>query len=184
MKGMKVKCPQCARVLFETTEVYNPDSTLNGSMVKSLCTYQIDWLTASTTGISEMTCPECLAPLAVNGKLIVFEPQIKQEEEKAQEVFTEEQKEIIQDVAIKTEQLKTNVQVEPNEKLTFAGGNKTYLVPTGTTDKLLEDLFNMKPPKRDEPPQVEKSPFVCPACFKVCKNTLGLNSHMRSHKEK
>jgi len=75
MQGLRVKCPNCKRVLFETTDKYNPDITPNGSMVKFLKGYALDWLTISTTGVSEMTCPECLAQLAPAGRLLVVEPE-------------------------------------------------------------------------------------------------------------
>lgn len=68
---MKVKCPNCGRMDFDTTDKYNPDVTPNGSMVKSNLTYHIDWLCSSTTLASEMTCPECLAQLAPSGRLLV-----------------------------------------------------------------------------------------------------------------
>jgi hypothetical protein len=70
--GLKVVCPNCKRKDFITTEKYNPNVTPNGSMVKCLLTYHIDWLCSSTTGVAEMTCPECLAQLAPSGKLIVI----------------------------------------------------------------------------------------------------------------
>uniref|UniRef100_A0A6H1ZTP6 C2H2-type domain-containing protein n=1 Tax=viral metagenome TaxID=1070528 RepID=A0A6H1ZTP6_9ZZZZ len=75
MKGLKVQCPVCKRVMFETTDKFNPDVTPNGSFVRSLALYQIDWLTSSTTLCPEMTCPECLAPLAPKGRLTVLEPE-------------------------------------------------------------------------------------------------------------
>lgn len=68
---MKVKCPNCGRMDFDTTDKYNPDVTPNGSMVKSNLTYHIDWLCLSTTLASEMTCPECLAQFAPSGRLLV-----------------------------------------------------------------------------------------------------------------
>ncbi len=71
MKGLKIQCPNCRRLDFETTEKYIPDVTPNGSMVKCLLPYHIDWLCSSTTGVSEMTCPECLAQLAPSGRMTV-----------------------------------------------------------------------------------------------------------------
>ena len=74
MATKRVKCPNCKRCLFEITDKYDPNVTPNGSMVRSLAPYQIDWLCSKTTPVSEMTCPECLAPLAVKGRLIVVPP--------------------------------------------------------------------------------------------------------------
>ena len=84
MSGLKVKCTNCGRTDFETTDKYNPDITPNGAMVKSLLPYSIDWLTSSTTLAAEMTCPECLAQLAPSGKLTVL-PEPPEEQTKAEE---------------------------------------------------------------------------------------------------
>lgn len=72
MQGLKVKCCNCGRTDFETTDKFNPDVTPNGSMVKCLLPYHIDWLTLSTTKAAEMTCPECCAQLAPSGRLTVL----------------------------------------------------------------------------------------------------------------
>jgi hypothetical protein len=74
MQGLKVQCPNCKRKDFVTTDKYDPNKTPNGSMVKCLLGYQIDWLCNSGTVVSEMTCPECLAPLVVGGALNVVMP--------------------------------------------------------------------------------------------------------------
>lgn len=71
-EGLRVKCPNCKRVYFLTTEKFNPDITPNGSMVKPLVKYQIDWLCSRVTSVAEMTCPECLAQLAPKGRLHVI----------------------------------------------------------------------------------------------------------------
>jgi DNA-directed RNA polymerase subunit RPC12/RpoP len=70
---MKVKCPNCKRMSFETTEHYDPNANVRGHFVKCLLPYHIDWLCSSTTHAAEMTCPECLAPLVVKGRLLVVE---------------------------------------------------------------------------------------------------------------
>ena len=71
--GLKVVCPQCKRKKFVTTEHYNPDISPNGSMVRFLGGYHIDWLTTSTTKCSEMACPECQGQLAPSGRLTVID---------------------------------------------------------------------------------------------------------------
>jgi uncharacterized protein YbaR (Trm112 family) len=71
--GLKVVCPQCKRKKFVTTEHYNPDISPNGSMVRFLGGYHIDWLTTSATKVSEMACPECQGQLAPSGRLTVIE---------------------------------------------------------------------------------------------------------------
>ena len=69
---MKVQCSNCKRKDFETTERYKPDVTPNGSFVKCLLPYHIDWLTKATTLASEMNCPECGCSLAPSGRLTVI----------------------------------------------------------------------------------------------------------------
>lgn len=71
--GLKVVCPQCRRRLFVTTEHYNPDISPNGSMVRFLGGYHIDWLTTSATKCSELACPECQGQLAPFGRLTVID---------------------------------------------------------------------------------------------------------------
>ena len=68
-----VKCPNCKRTDFVTTMKFQPDATPNGSFVHCLLPYHIDWLCTSTTTAAEMTCPECLAQLVRNGKLLIVE---------------------------------------------------------------------------------------------------------------
>jgi len=77
MEGLKVKCPNCKRILFETTDKYNPDVQPNGSMVKCLLPYHIDWLCSSATYAAQMTCPECTCQLAPYGRLMVIMPEPK-----------------------------------------------------------------------------------------------------------
>jgi hypothetical protein len=74
MQESKVKCPNCKRVSFVTTPKFNPNVTPNGSMVKCILPFHIDWLTKSTTKVAEMTCPRCLAQLAPKGRLTVVKP--------------------------------------------------------------------------------------------------------------
>jgi hypothetical protein len=67
---MKVKCPNCKAICFETTDKFNPDVTPNGSMVRKLVPWHIDWLCSSTTLASEMVCPKCgVGQLAPSGRL-------------------------------------------------------------------------------------------------------------------
>lgn len=72
MEGLKVKCPNCKRMDFVTTDKYNPDVQPNGSMVKCLLPYHIDWLCTSSTYAAQMTCPECTCQLAPYGRLTVI----------------------------------------------------------------------------------------------------------------
>lgn len=78
MEGLKVKCPNCKRTDFITTDKFNPDVQPNGSMVKCLLPYHIDWLCTSSTPAGQMTCPECTCQLAPYGRLTVVEEETKE----------------------------------------------------------------------------------------------------------
>ena len=71
MEGLKVKCPNCKRMDFVTTNQYDPEKLPNGSMVRCLLPYHIDWLCSSATYAAQMTCPECTCQLAPYGRLTV-----------------------------------------------------------------------------------------------------------------
>lgn len=75
MQGLKIACPLCRRKLFTTTEHYNPDISPNGSMLKFLGGYHLDFLLTSTTKAAELCCPECQGQLAPSGRLTVIEEQ-------------------------------------------------------------------------------------------------------------
>jgi hypothetical protein len=77
LAGLLVVCPNCKKKDFVTTDKYDPNITPNGSMVQCTLGFHIDWLTSSTTGVSEMTCPECLAQLAPSGRLMVMLGEMK-----------------------------------------------------------------------------------------------------------
>jgi hypothetical protein len=158
MQKMKVKCPNCGRISFETTDQFNPDAIPHGGMVRCLLPYQIDWLCSSTTVSAEMTCPECLAPLVVGGVLNVVMPA-----REAGECFTDEQKAAIQEAEIQKEMLKT--EIPPME------------VPEG--------MVLIDPPGSGpvtETPAEQPKGLVCDVCGKECKSEFGLKSHKRSHK--
>lgn len=72
MEGLKVKCPNCKRMDFVTTNQYDPEKLPNGSMVRCLLPYHIDWLCSSATYAAQMTCPECTCQLAPYGRLTVI----------------------------------------------------------------------------------------------------------------
>ena len=81
---MKVKCPNCKKVFFETTDKYDPDVSPRGDMLRCLLPYHIDYLLSSVTTVAYLTCPECLAQLAPSGKLTVL-PEPPEEQTKAEE---------------------------------------------------------------------------------------------------
>jgi len=74
LSGLPVKCPNCKKILFKTTDKYDPNVSPRGDMLKSLVTYHLDFLLTSSTPVSSLTCPECLSPLARNGRLHVITP--------------------------------------------------------------------------------------------------------------
>jgi len=85
---MKVQCPNCKRVFWETTDKYDPNIKPNGSMVKLLEPYKSnnwpifgDGVMRATAGTlaAEMDCPACLAQLAPSGRLRVIPDPIKEE---------------------------------------------------------------------------------------------------------
>jgi hypothetical protein len=72
MSGLKVKCSICKQIVLETTDKYNPDVMANGSMVKKLVPWIIDWQEKATTLAAEMICPKCgVGQLAPKGRLTV-----------------------------------------------------------------------------------------------------------------
>lgn len=89
--GLKVVCPLCRCRLFITTEHYNPDISPNGSMLKFLGGYHLDFLLTSTTKAAELCCPECQGQLAPSGRLTVIEEPktIMETEEAMVEQFAE-----------------------------------------------------------------------------------------------
>jgi len=77
MQGIKIKCPNCREICFETTDKFRPDVTVNGSMVRTLprITWHIDWLCSDVTPAAQMTCPMCdVGQLAPSGRLLLVDP--------------------------------------------------------------------------------------------------------------
>jgi hypothetical protein len=71
---MKVKCPDCGKICFVTTDMYDPSITPHGGMIKLLPEYVswgMDWLTVRSSGPSVMTCPVCEGMLVFYGKFLV-----------------------------------------------------------------------------------------------------------------
>ncbi len=71
LSGLPVKCPNCKKILFKTTDKYDPNVSPRGDMLKSLVTYHLDFLLTSSTPVSSLTCPECTCQLAPYGRLTV-----------------------------------------------------------------------------------------------------------------
>jgi uncharacterized protein YbaR (Trm112 family) len=158
--GLKVVCPQCKRRLFETTEKYNPDISPNGSMVRFLGGYHIDWLTTSATKCSEMACPECQGQLAPSGRLTVIYPSMGD--------------------AIQNAKDGDVVEVPPTDDREDPAPSAVLPNGLGAEDSMISDnrYYDIKKPK------VGKPVHICDICGKECSTALALNGHMRSHKNK
>lgn len=95
MSGLKVQCPNCKKVIHETTDKYDPTIPPNGSMVRLLEPYKSNHWPIFGDGVmqgtaatkrAEMDCPSCLAQLAPSGKLRVLEvPETDEVEVKPEE---------------------------------------------------------------------------------------------------
>jgi hypothetical protein len=160
LKDLPIKCPNCKRVLFKTTDRYDPQKPPTGAMVKSLLRYHLDWLTISTTKGAEMTCPECLAPLVHKGQLSVQVP-ANRIPEVYRAMYPTDETGIPQDIL----DAAAGAEIEDGN-LSIAIGDIEYGTGGIGLDAVVVD-------------GVEKP--TCPVCGKECKSQLGLNSHMRSH---
>lgn len=194
---MKVICPNCKRRDFETTEHFNPDITPNGSMVKCLLPYAIDWLCASTTLVSELNCPECQCNLAPSGRLTVVADDMEKVDAVTEKVLGTTEEQIA--CAEKVEDQATDVL---NSMGTCNGGEKIRTplkesgVETGvlTEDQktVIQDAEIQKERLKTEIPQMKvpggaaiidtPKAFICDVCGKACASEIGLRSHKRSHK--
>ena len=198
MQGLKVRCPNCTRISFETTDQYNPDLPPHGGMVRSLLQYQHDWLCTPTTKASEMACPECLGPLVVGGVLNVIMP--------AREVgfFLKADKTINPPISEEQAQKATVIKRPPCSQspifnalgLDNKDGRFDFVdTRTGEIVQPLKLTVNeLQVPIRDNSPQAHMDgdklnivdpkniKLICDICGKECKTPLGLQSHKRSHK--
>lgn len=200
--GLKVVCPLCRRKLFVTTEHYNPDISPNGSMLKFLGGYHIDWLTTSTTKCSELACPECQAQLAPSGRLTVIEePKTLMETEEAMvEQFAEIDKqdeelailrELFGECKILPDLPGINIIVSdevPDNTILVVGDikapgswAKVAKVAKEEADKMETVEFPKTVKLEGIAPKAGKPVFICEVCGKECSTPLALNGHMRSH---
>lgn len=78
---MDVKCPQCKRIYYETTDTYDPNVRPNGSMLRlkepwksrGWSTYGLDRADGKSLLAGDMECVGCSAPLAPSGRLKIVE---------------------------------------------------------------------------------------------------------------
>jgi len=76
---MKVQCPQCKRLVFKTTDKYDPDCLPNASMIEMLNPWK-SWGWDKHHGFlaADLSCPLCEAPLAPAGRLHVVPDDYKE----------------------------------------------------------------------------------------------------------
>lgn len=200
MQGLKIQCPVCRRKDFITTEKYDPNVTPNGSMVKCLLPYHIDWLTTSTTKAAEMTCPECLAQLSPSGRLIIVEEKktLVEVEEEMEKQFAEMDSKDTLKVQVNTLGIVPRgdqMHVDGDSILIVKEGNITSNAeaPTWKNDdgsrgieegvKLVNEVIDKTIFTLNKIPNVGKPAFICEICGKECSTALALNGHSRSHKK-
>ena len=153
MEGPKVKCPNCKRTDFVTTDKYNPDVQPNGSMVLCTLPYHIDWLCSSATYAAQMTCPECTCQLAPYGRLTVIIPQPSPES------------------VAEPENQRTIEPPGTQPEIEVQGKDNPPDIPV-TSPAALSDT---------EKSEIAK-PFTCEVCGKSFGTKLALMGHKRSHK--
>lgn len=176
MEGLKVKCTTCGGILHETTDKYDPNKTLNGSMVRLIYPWKswgwsaFDDETAniSTTPAVLMCCPACSAPLVKNGRLTIV-------------------KDIKSRVAMN--QAKMDSMIEQVEDISEQTKPILWKRMTDEEDaanikRVIDKVLTKRHHKNDMPEKPkETNDLTCQVCGKVCKSKLGLASHMRSHKK-
>ena len=162
---MKVKCPNCKRMDFVTTEKYLPDVTPNGSFVKCLLPFKIDWLEMSTTLVSEMTCPHCLGQLAPAGRLTVIpEDPIKEFFEPTGPIDGG-----------------TKINVPLCDDLDFM--DKVLGDDPLSTIQASEPAGQSGDSPGTTPAVTDPEGFICSVCGREFKTKFALTGHSRSHKE-
>lgn len=98
---MEVRCPQCKCIYYETTDTYDPDKALNGSMLQLLDPWKsYGWMTYghynghSSQVASNMECCGCESPLAPSGRLtfVTLRENLNEcnQEVKSEKVITED----------------------------------------------------------------------------------------------
>lgn len=153
LSGLPVKCPNCKKILFKTTDKYDPNVSPRGDMLKSLVTYHLDFLLTSSTPVSSLTCPECTCQLAPYGRLTVIIPQPSPES-----VAEPENQRTIEPPG-----------TEPESEV--QGKDNPPDIPVTSPAAL----------SNTEKSEIAK-PFTCEVCGKSFGTKLALSGHKRSHK--
>jgi len=188
MEGLKVKCPNCKRMDFVTTDKYNPDVAPNGSMVKCLLPYHIDWLCSSATYAAQMTCPECTCQLAPYGRLTVIPDMMVPE---GAQIPTPDGPITTPDGPITTPFTSDGNPTPATEeadrvaKEASVAANKVLdkgIIDGKPDNEIINDMAAAVNKVIDDSLKDAIPAFICDVCGKECKNQFGLNSHKRSHK--
>jgi len=158
MEGLKVVCPNCKRRDFVTTDQYHPDAPPNGSMVKCLLPYRIDWLCSPVTRCAEMTCPECCAFLAPQGRLTLVADESR--------------------AAVETKPV-ANARDEEEGQNTEAQAKDEG---AGESAKTQKDREGQGTEAKKE--SKGHGALECPICGRICKTKLGWRTHILSHRVK
>jgi len=163
MQNFKVKCPNCKRISFVTTDKYDPNITPNGAMVRCTLPFHIDWLTKSTTKVAEMTCPRCLAQLAPKGRLTVIKPVVTI---RPCDVVKPPSFNIIESDTIPEGEIL--VIPKPPEL-------STQLEDIAASSWKVKNVGNVQP----------QGAFLCPVCKdgRQFKSQIALNGHMKKHEK-
>ena len=158
MSGLKVKCPNCKQICFETTDKYDPDVSARGDMLKSLMPYHLDFLLSATTLAPYLTCPKCGdGQLAPSGRLTIVYPSMK-------------------DACINAKDGDV-VEVPPTDNREDLAPSAVLPSGLGAEDSMVSEnrYYDVKKPK------VGKPVFVCDVCGKELKTAGALALHKRSH---
>lgn len=188
MEGLKVKCTTCGGVLHETTDKYDPNKILNGSMVRLIdpwkswgwSAFDDETANISTTPSVLMCCPNCSAPLVKNGRLTIVK------DIKSRVAMNQEAMNGFEDIIV-AEPEKPKTQAELNqEKIDVIVTAEAFM---GSVRDLYVGQTVVYSPEFVEREAMdgtnqEAKKFKCPYCPKSFDIKIALIGHMRSHKEK
>ena len=181
MEGLKVKCPNCKRMDFVTTDKYDPNVSPRGDMLKSLVTYHLDFLLTSSTPVSSLTCPECTCQLAPYGRLTVIPDMMVPE---GAQIPTPDGP-ITTPFTSDGNPTPATEEADRVAKEASVAANKVLdkgIIDGKPDNEIINDMAAAVNKVIDDSLKDAIPAFICDVCGKECKNQFGLNSHKRSHK--
>ena len=193
LSGLPVKCPNCKKILFKTTDKYDPNVSPRGDMLKSLVTYHLDFLLTSSTPVSSLTCPECTCQLAPYGRLTVIPDMMVPEGAQIidKPLPTPDGPITTPDGPITTPFTSDGNPTPATEeadrvaKEASVAANKVLdkgIIDGKPDNEIINDMAAAVNKVIDDSLKDAIPAFICDVCGKECKNQFGLNSHKRSHK--